>query len=85
LTIATKKFVTLLFVIKVKSKLTKKIIIVKKKLATIVRSKSRTRVKNNRTKNRKLISELFVISKTYFILFYCCFLLLTIRTIVLES
>jgi len=39
-TIVTKKFVTLLFVIKVESKSTKKIIVVKKKFAIIVKLKS---------------------------------------------
>jgi len=76
--------VTLLFVVKVESKSTKKIIVVEKKFATIVKLKSRTRVRNNRTKNCKLISELFVVSKTYFIYFYYCFLLLTISIIVLK-
>jgi len=75
---------TSLFVIKVKSKSTKKIIVAKKKLAIVVKSKSRTRVKSNKTKDRKLMSELFVISKTYFIHFYCYFLLLMIRIIVLK-
>jgi len=84
LTTITKKFVTLLFVIKVKSKSTKKIIVAKKKSTIVVKSKSQTRVKSNKTKDRKLISESFVINKTYSIYFYYYFLLLMIRIIVLE-
>jgi len=83
-TIITKKFVTLLFIIKVKSKSTKRIIIVRKKFATIVKLKSRTKVKSNKIKDRKLISELSIINKTYSIYFYCYFLLLIIRIIVLK-
>jgi len=75
---------TLLSIVKVESKSTNKIIVIKKKFAIVVKLKSRARVKNNKTKNRKLISESFVVSKTYFIYFYCCFLLLKIRIIVLE-
>ncbi len=75
---------TLSFVIKVKSKSIKKIIVAKKKLAIVVKLKSRTRVKSNKTKDRKLMSESFVVSKTYSIHFYCCFLLLMIRIIVLK-
>jgi len=77
--------VTLSFVIKVKSKLANKIIVAKKKLAIVVKLKSRTKVKSNKTKNRKLINKLSIVSKTYFIYFYCYFLLLMIRIIVLES
>jgi len=53
-------------------------------ITLVMKSKSRTKVKNNKTKNRKLMNELFVISKTYFIYFYCCFLLLIIQIIILE-
>jgi len=84
LAIVINKFVILSFVIKVESKLTKKIIVVKKKSFIVVKSKSRTKVKSSKTKDCKLISELFVVSKTYSINFYCCFLLLTIRIIILE-
>jgi len=83
-TIVTKKFVTLLFIIKVESKSIKKIIVVKKKFAIVVKSKSRTKVKSNKTKNRKLMSESSIVNKTYFIYFYCYFLLLIIRIIILE-
>jgi len=76
--------VTLLFVVKVESKSTKKIIVAKKKSTIVVKLKSRIRVKSNKTKDRKLMSESFVICKTYSIYFYCYFLLLMIRIIVLE-
>ncbi len=75
---------TLLFVVKVESKSTKKIIVAKKKSTIVVKLKSRIRVKSNKTKDRKLMSESFVICKTYSIYFYCYFLLLMIRIIVLE-
>jgi len=49
LIIVTKKFVTLLFIIKVENKLTNKIIIVKNKFAIVIKLKSRIRVKSNKT------------------------------------
>jgi len=58
--------------------------IVKKKLATIVKLKSYIKVKSNKTKSSKLISEVSIVSKIYSIYFYYCFLLLIIQIIILS-